>query len=76
MLAGRRPFGRNTAVEVEAHGLKPPRLPMLNSHQWQALKTGLAVHRAHRFETVFELCEGLLSSSGERYDRPRLVVAA
>jgi len=76
MLVGRRPFGRHTAIEVEALGLKPDRPSMLSASQWRALQAGLALHREHRLTSVSELCNGLLLSPVERPDRPRLVVAA
>jgi serine/threonine protein kinase len=76
MLVGRRPFGRHTAVEAEALGLKPDRPVMLSASQWRALQAGLALHREHRLTTVSELCNGLLLSPVARTDRPRLVVAA
>lgn len=76
MLVGRRPFGRHTAVEVAAHGLRPDRPALLDSRQWQTLQAGLAQNREHRPATVLELCNGLLTTPVKRNSRPHLVVAA
>ncbi len=75
MLAGRRPFGRHSAVEVEVLGLKPERPSMLNRRQWRALQAGLALYREQRPATVLELCDELLSISGEPFSHPRLAAA-
>lgn len=76
MLVGRRPFGRHTAVEVEALGLRPRRPSMLGPRQWRILHAGLALHREDRLDSVSLLCDGLLRSPFDRRTRPRLVDAA
>ncbi len=74
MLVGRRPFGRNTAVDVDALQLRPGRPAALRPGQWQALQAGLALHREQRPETVGAFIEGLLSVPAEPPES--LIVAA
>ncbi len=76
MLAGRRPFGRLTAIDAAARGLEPKRPPMLSVSQWRVLRAGLALRRQHRLTTVSELCDGLLFSPVDPSFRPCFVVAA
>lgn len=76
MFAGRRPFGRHTAVEAEALGLKPDRLSRMSPRQWRALQAGLALRREDRLATVLELCDGFVLAPVKRSGQPRLVVAA
>jgi serine/threonine protein kinase len=48
MLAGKRAFGRQNALEAEAAGLRPERIEHMPPAQWQALDQALAFRRADR----------------------------
>lgn len=74
MLVGRRPFGRNTAVDVDARRLRPGRPATLRPSQWRALQAGLALHREQRPATIEAFIEGLLSMPAEPPES--LIVAA
>ncbi|MGI9330039.1 MAG: TonB family protein [Gammaproteobacteria bacterium] len=47
-LAGKRAFGRVTAIEAETGGCEPERVDSLNDNEWQALKAALAFRREGR----------------------------
>jgi serine/threonine protein kinase len=48
LLAGKHPFGEQTAVQARDQHLKPPRPPGLTRAEWQALRSGLAFDRERR----------------------------
>ncbi len=52
MVAGRRPYGRQTALQAESSGGVPDRPPGLTRRQWRALRDALALRRADRAESI------------------------
>lgn len=48
LLAGKHPFGEQTALQARERHLKPPRPPGLTRAEWQALRSGLAFERERR----------------------------
>ncbi|MCZ6643827.1 MAG: protein kinase [Gammaproteobacteria bacterium] len=52
LLAGDRPYGRQTALEARANKLTPKRPKGLKTRQWHALSAALAMDRAGRQASV------------------------
>ena len=62
MLAGKRPFGRSTALEAERKQLEPEPIATLNKQQWHTLRTALAFRREDRTASVAEFVAGLFAA--------------
>ena len=57
LLAGQRAFDQSNALDAEASGLVPQRVPSLADQAWQALLKGLAFRRADRPADVTSFLE-------------------
>ena len=57
LLAGHRAFDQSNALDAEASGLVPQRVPSLADQAWQALMQGLAFRRADRPADVTSFLE-------------------
>ncbi len=57
LLAGHRAFDQDNALDAEASGLVPQRVPSLADQAWQALLQGLAFRRADRPPDVASFLE-------------------
>jgi formylglycine-generating enzyme required for sulfatase activity len=60
LLTGRHPYSRMQSTEARAEQLVPARPEGLTRRQWQALKSALALDRAHRIRTIDEFLAGFL----------------
>jgi tRNA A-37 threonylcarbamoyl transferase component Bud32 len=60
ILTGHHPFGRLSAIEASAEGLKPERPKGLSFRQWRGLKRALAFNRQDRPGSVEDLVRLLL----------------
>ena len=59
LLSGEHPFGRSSAREARAQGLRARRIRGLSRGQWRALRRGLAWTRGDRPRSLNDLLEGL-----------------
>ncbi|MCC5793434.1 MAG: protein kinase [Chromatiales bacterium] len=71
MLAGRRPFGHETALEAESAGHRPAVIDHLPAQQWQALDQALAFRRADRHPDINQFIAALKGPRPEHFAEAR-----